>query len=105
MTITDQISDMEIELLRLRNEHDSLTNSNALLQRQNELMQMDIMVLTTERDTAYRRATEVRLLIESMGKMALEGVKKMNDEHKPRTIVERQQHTSSALPPPEFLRN
>jgi len=94
MTITDEIGAMVNELASLRLQADSDGKTIELLKRQTEMQaieltdiknrhDVELQTLRRERDTATLRATETRGIIESIGSMALQGIRRMRGDETP----------------------
>lgn len=128
-SLTESISFMETDYLRLKEDNDFLTKTKALLEdqvgnldrdnlelkrqlvSQRELAEMQISLAESERDTARTRVKETMALIESGSKLLLAGVDKLRDEQAARPastdvkaeVRVKELSAEDRLPPPQFL--
>ena len=100
MTLSEEVSAMVAQLRHLELKSDSDDRVIALLKEQNEqqaaeladirhIRDAEFQKLRHERDIAVRRATEVMAIIESVGKLAIEGIRKIRGDDTPEQMPER----------------
>lgn len=117
MTLADKVAANETRLHHLELKSDADDNLIALLKKQNELQAIELtevkhthdcetQKLRHERDVAVRNATEVSGIVETLGSLALTGIRKMRGDETPAVIPDRPplivkhlQTSDKALPP------
>jgi len=94
LSLQDEVGAMVTELASLRLQTESDAKTISLLKKQNEVQAIELTTvkhehekqlqsLRQERDVALRKATEVRGIIENVGSMALQGIRKMRGDETP----------------------
>ena len=89
MSIADDVAAQSTRLNHLELKSEADENLIALLKKQNSDQAAELHSLRQERDLAVRKATEVSGIIDTLGSLCLQGLRKMKGDETPPVIEDR----------------
>lgn len=99
ISVANEVSSMETELISLRSEIDILKKHQGVIEFENDQLRKSLAKSQTERDNYMRRAEAIKTLLDQTGSSLVHGIEEYHRSE--RKLVE--ETTSSDAPPPRML--
>lgn len=82
MTLANEVSTMETELISLRSEIDILRKHQGVLEFENESLHSQLAKMSAERDHYLRRTESIKTLLDQTGSSLVSGIKSFHDSER-----------------------